>query len=88
MYCNVLLEMKSCGKNSVCYHKTDNSRLELDFVIQYEGELLPIEVKAEDAVRANSLTALLRSTPGQQAVRLSKLPYKKRDQFHSVILFL
>lgn len=40
----------------IYYHKTDDSRLELDFVIQYQGKLLPIEVKAEGNVRANSLT--------------------------------
>ena len=83
----VLQEMKSRGIAPIYYHKTDNSRLELDFLIQYRGQLLPIEVKAEGNVRANSLTALLRSDPTLQAVRLSMLPYKQQDQLYCVPLY-
>ena len=84
----VLQEMKSRGVAPIYYHKTDDSRLELDFVIQYEGKLLPIEVKAEGNVKANSLTALLHSTPGLQAVRFSMLPYKKQEQLYCVPLYM
>lgn len=83
----VLQEMKSRGIAPIYYHKTDNSRLELDFLIQYRGQLLPIEVKAEGNVRANSLTALLRSDPTLRAVRLSMLPYKQQDQLYCVPLY-
>lgn len=79
--------MKSRGIAPIYYHKTDNSRLELDFLIQYRGQLLPIEVKAEGNVRANSLTALLRSDPTLRAVRLSMLPYKQQDQLYCVPLY-
>ena len=83
----VLQEMKSRGIAPIYYHKTDNSRLELDFLIQYRGQLLPIEVKAEGNVRANSLTALLRSDPTLRAVRLSMLPYKQQGQLYCVPLY-
>lgn len=55
----VLQQMKSKGVSPIYYHNTDNSRLELDFVIQRNAQMVPIEVKAEGNVRANSLTALL-----------------------------
>lgn len=48
--------------------KTDDSRLELDFVIQQDGQLLPIEVKAGGNVRANSLTKLLKDNPNMSAL--------------------
>ncbi len=83
----VLQEMKSRGIAPIYYHKTDNSRLELDFLIQYQGRLLPIEVKAEGNVRANSLTALLRSEPELRAVRFSMLPYKEQEQLYCVPLY-
>ncbi len=83
----VLQEMKSRGIAPIYYHKTDNSRLELDFVIQYHGKLLPIEVKAEGNVRANSLTTLLRSAPDLRAVRFSMLPYKEQEQLYCVPLY-
>ncbi len=83
----VLQEMKSRGIAPIYYHKTDNSRLELDFVIQYHGKLLPIEVKAEGNVRVNSLTTLLRSAPDLRAVRFSMLPYKEQEQLYCVPLY-
>lgn len=83
----VLQEMKSRGIAPIYYHKTDDSRLELDFVIQHHGKLLPIEVKAEGNVRANSLTTLLRSTPDMEAMRFSMLPYKKQEQLYCVPLY-
>ena len=84
----VLQEMKSRHISPIYYHKTDDSRLELDFVIQYQGRLLPIEVKAEGNVRANSLMNLLRSNPNLQAVRFSMLPYKQQDQLFCVPLYV
>ena len=55
----VLEEMKSNGEENIFYYKAeDGTRLEIDFMIQREGKLLPIEVKAEGNVRANSLSNL------------------------------
>ena len=84
----VLQEMKSRNISPIYYHKTDDSRLELDFVIQYKGKLLPIEVMAEGNVRANSLMSLLKANPDLQAVRFSMLPYKKQEQLFCVPLYV
>lgn len=83
----VLQQMKSHGVSPIYYHKTDDSRLELDFVIQYNAKLLPIEVKAEGNVRANSLTALLAKNPDLKAVRFSMLPYKEQGQLECLPLY-
>ena len=72
----VLQQMKSKGVSPIYYHNTDNSRLELDFVIQRNAQMVPIEVKAEGNVRANSLTALLGKRPELHAERFFMLPYK------------
>lgn len=83
----VLQQMKSHGVSPIYYHKTDDSRLELDFVIQYNAKLLPVEVKAEGNVRANSLTALLAKNPDLKAVRFSMLPYKEQGQLECLPLY-
>lgn len=83
----VLQQMKSSIKTPVFYHKTDDSRLELDFVIQREGRLLPIEVKAGGNVRANSLSQMLKENPELKAVRYSMLPYKEQGQMTNVPLY-
>lgn len=43
-----------------CLNSSDASRLEIDFLIQRDAQLLPIEVKAEGNVRSNTLTTLLK----------------------------
>ena len=63
----VLQQMKSKGVSPIYYHNTDNSRLELDFVIQRNSQMVPIEVKAEGNVRANSLMNLLDKEPSLHA---------------------
>ncbi len=83
----VLQQMKSHGVSPIYYHKTDDSRLELDFVIQRQAHLLPIEVKAEGNVRANSLSTLLKNTPSLTAVRYSMLPYKEQGQLTNIPLY-
>ena len=83
----VLQQMKSKDIAPIYYHKADNSRLELDFVIQKDGKVLPIEVKAEENVRANSLTTLLSQQPDMTAVRYSMLPYRQQGQMECVPLY-
>ncbi len=83
----VLQQLTSRGIAPIYYHSTDNSRLELDFVIQHDCRVLPIEVKAEGNVRANSLTALMRDDPDLRAVRLSMLPYRVQGQLYCVPLY-
>ena len=83
----VLQQMKSHGVDPVYYHKTDESRLEIDFIIQHEARLLPIEVKAEGNVRANSMTNFLKANPEIHAVRYSMLPYKEQEQLTNVPLY-
>lgn len=83
----VLQQMKSKGIAPIYYYKTDNSRLELDFVIQKHADLLPIEVKAGGSVRSNSLTTFLKEHPELRAERYSMLPYKEQEQLCNVPLY-
>lgn len=81
--CNtfILEEMKSHNEENIFYHKTDDgTRLEIDFLIQRNGKLLPIEVKAECNVRANSLSNLLKQNPELHAIRYSMKPYIEQPQ--------
>ena len=83
----VLQQMKSKGIAPIYYHNTNDSRLELDFIIQRGGEMIPIEVKAEGKVRANSLTALLTRNPQLHALRYSMLPYKQQGNLTNIPLY-
>ena len=83
----VMQQMICCGSTSVYYHTAEDSRLEIDFLIQHNGKPLPIEVKAGGNVRANSLSRLLSETPGLSAIRYSMLPYKEQGQLTNVPLY-
>ena len=83
----VLQQFMSHGVAPIYYHTTEDSRLELDFVIQHQGRVLPVEVKAGANVRANSLTRLLQANPDLKAVRFSLLPYKEQAQLTNIPLY-
>ena len=83
----VLQQMKSHGTSPIYYHSTDDSRLEIDFLIQQEGKPLPIEVKASGNVRANSLSRMLADNPQMNSIRYSMLPYKEQGQMTNIPLY-
>jgi hypothetical protein len=83
----VLQQMVSKGISPIYYHSTNDSRLEIDFIIQRGASVVPIEVKSEGNVRANSLTKLLAANPGMHAERYSMLPYKEQDSLTNIPLY-
>lgn len=83
----VLQQMKSHGTDGIYYHTTDQSRLEIDFLIQRDSRLIPIEVKAEGNVHSNSLSKLLLSRPDLHAERYSMLPYQEQDSMTNIPLY-
>lgn len=83
----VLQQMISKGIAPIMYYSTDDSRLEIDFLIQREGQLLPIEVKAGTSIRANSLSKFLSQNPDIHAERYSLLPYKEQELITNLPLY-
>ena len=53
------------------YWVSDSSQSEIDFIIQHDAELIPIEVKAETNLQAKSLKLFCRKFKSKKAVRLS-----------------
>lgn len=84
----VLQEMKSKGETSIFYHKADNgTRLEIDFMIARNASIIPIEVKAEGNVRANSLSNLLKQRTDLHAIRYSMKPYIEQESMSCYPLY-
>ena len=83
----VLQQMKSQHISPIYYHKTDDSRLEIDFLIQRNAQLVPIEVKAGGVVKSNSLTTLLKNNPDLHAIRYSMLQYIDQQQLANIPLY-
>lgn len=71
----------------VYYHSVDNSTIELDFLLQQNDRITPVEVKAETNVKAKSMRTFITRHPELTGVRLSMLPYKKQDWMINIPLY-
>lgn len=73
--------------DSIYYWTADNSRGEIDFLIQKGNKIIPIEVKAEENLRAKSLSAFVARYPSLHALRLSMSDYRDQDWMTNVPLY-
>ena len=75
----VLQQMKTNQTLSIYYWSADNSRGEIDFLVQQEEKVIPIEVKAEENLQAKSLRIFVERNPGLKGCRFSMSPYREQD---------
>lgn len=83
----VLQQLKSLPRTFVYYYSNDNSTLEIDFVVQHDAHVIPIEVKAEENLRAKSLRQFVTDNPGLHGVRFSMSDYRDQDWLTNVPLW-
>lgn len=69
------------------YYSADNSRGEIDFVIQKNGDVIPIEAKAAENLRAKSLRAYCDKFAPPMAVRTSLSHYREESWMKNVPLY-
>lgn len=75
----VLQQLKIVPELSIYYWSAENSRGEIDFLLQDGARIIPVEVKAEENLQAKSLRAFVERHPELKGVRLSMSPYRKQD---------
>lgn len=83
----VLQQLKSLSRTFVYYYSNENSTLEIDFVVQHEAHVIPIEVKAEENLRAKSLRQFVTDNSGLHGVRFSMSDYREQDWLTNVPLW-
>ncbi len=71
----------------VYYHTVERSRIELDFVIQLYDNVYPLEVKAEENVRAKSMRLFIENNPTLKGIRLSMKNYEDQTWLENIPLF-
>lgn len=69
------------------YYFSANSHTEIDFLIQKEGTVTPVEVKAEENVKAKSLQAYCKKYRPSYAVRASMTNYREEDWMVNLPLY-
>ncbi len=74
-------------RDYVGYWTNDRSTAEVDFIVQQQGNVIPIEVKAETNVKAKSFKLFCKKYQPQHAVRTSLLPYADEGWMTNVPLY-
>ena len=83
----VLCQLKCVSDLFAYYYSRDDSKLELDFVVQHNGVVTPVEVKAEENLRSKSLSSFLSTHPDLRAIRFSMSKYIEQDRITNVPLY-
>lgn len=71
----------------IYYWSAENSRGEIDFLVQHRERVIPIEVKAEENLKSKSLSAFVARYPSLHAVRFSMSDYREQDWITNVPLY-
>lgn len=83
----VLQQLLVVPHTYIYYYSNDNSTLEIDFVVQHESDIIPVEVKAEENLKAKSLHQYVKDNPGLHGLRYSMSPYREQDWLTNVPLY-
>ena len=75
----VLQQLKSVKGLSIYYWSSDTSRGELDFLLQKDVSVIPVEVKAEENLQWKSLRFFVEKNAGLHGVRFSMSDYRKQE---------
>ena len=83
----VLQQLKTHKDIDIYYWSADNSSGELDFIIQRDGLITPIEVKAEENLQSKSLSAFIKKNQGLKGLRLSMAGYREQEWMQNKPLY-
>ena len=83
----VLQQLVTVRDLDIYYYSTEDSRTEIDFVVQHEGRVTPVEVKAEENLRAKSLRQVVTNNPSLHGLRFSMSDYRREDWLDNVPLY-
>lgn len=69
------------------YWSADNARAEIDFVIQHNNKVFPIEVKAEENLKAKSLRVFKDKFEPEKCIRFSMSDFRDDDWLLNIPLY-
>ena len=83
----VLQQFKTIDDMPIYYWTNETSRSEVDFVIQRESKVIPVEVKAATNLKARSLKIYMEQFKPELAIRTSLADYKKTENLVDIPLY-
>ena len=83
----VLTELVKAATDTLYYWSSGNTA-EVDFVLQQDSEIVPVEVKSEKSVKSRSLAEYRKKYNPVYAVRTSMIPELNRSTLLNIPLFM
>ena len=83
----VLQQVKPIQNLAIYYWSAEKSKSEIDFLIQYSGKVIPVEVKAEENLQAKSLKTYCQKYSPTTAIRTSMSDFRKEDWMINLPLY-
>ena len=75
----VFQQLKMHKDIDIYYWSADNSSGEIDFIVQKEGVITPIEVKSSENLQSKSLLSFIKRHPELKGLRFSMSEYKDQE---------
>jgi hypothetical protein len=83
----VMQQLRVESERYIGYWTNERSTAEIDFVIQEEGEVIPIEVKSGENLKAKSFRLFCEKYQPKKAIRTSLTDYKQESWMENVPLY-
>lgn len=83
----VMQQLRLDSERYIGYWTNERSTAEVDFVIQEEGEVIPIEVKSGENLKAKSFRLFCEKYKPSKAIRTSLTDYKEESWMENVPLY-
>jgi predicted AAA+ superfamily ATPase len=74
-------------KTEIYYWVAPNATAEIDFVLQYQNEVIPIEVKAEENLKSKSLKVFVDKFENKNAIKTSMSKFRSEDWLTNIPLY-
>ncbi len=83
----VLQQIKVISDLVIYYWSAERSKSEIDFLVQWLGSVIPIEVKAEENLQSKSLKTFYNKYNSKLAIRTSMSDFRKDDWLMNIPLY-
>jgi predicted AAA+ superfamily ATPase len=80
-------QLNSSNDYVIYYWSAERATSEIDFLVQYDGQVVPVEVKAEENLQAKSLKFFCQKYNPWIAVRTSMSDFRKENLFINIPLY-
>ena len=84
---NYVMSQLVATQGSPVFYYSNDAKLEIDFLIQHADDIVPIEAKAEENLRAKSLSTFVSKHPQMHGLRFSMSDFREQDWMTNVPLY-